>query len=628
MSACLLARAKLAQYVADLRQSSKTEQAVGLIKTGYLSPKTILKKTAGDVVLASVENLVTRPVAVAYDYLASVARSAASFGEKSPSELRSLSNTLSIPGIRFGAKGFRDGLAKSVQILKTGVDADHVMQRFDLQRTTYNNPVVQAIYNGVYNTLHATVKPWYGLAFNTSLYARAVTLAREEGLRGAKATARINELLASPTDEMAIGAAQDAEYATLTNKTALGDAASGLKRNLKIASENPANNAAKRLSAQVGYVGSELAIPYTGVPSAIGGVLVDYSPLGAAKTIGAMVKALGKDAPNDLQGTTAMGLARSTVGTAALWGLGYALAQKGLLTGAMPTDPRERAQWEAEGKQPYSFKYKGVWHSLTGIAPLGLAPLIAADVVQAAKNKERKGGVAASADMAAQAAGSIGKTLTQQSFLQGMSAITDALNDPERNAPKFAAQMIGSPVPSVVGQIAHGIDPVVRNAETVPERIQARLPLLSTRLPARLDAFGDTVSRGSGGLSGVAREMFDVTQSRRDQSTALLSEMDRLGVRVSNLPKKLALPGTGSVQRAPEEYNALVQEFGPLKRQMLETLIASPEYKAATDEERKAALEQVLRSVQTTGTAVDKARRMGESVPRVTLPQMLRAADQ
>lgn len=617
---CLLARAKLAQHVASLRKSSLTEQAVGLIKTGFLSPKTILKKTAGDVVLAGVENLATRPLAVAYDYLTALARSAASFGKESPGQLRDLGNTLSIPGLKFGAKGFADGLQKSIQILKTGVDADHVMERMDLQKTTYKNPIVQALYDGVYNALHATVKPWYGFAFNTSLYGRAVALAGKEGLSGTVASARINELLASPTDEMAMGAANDAEYATLTNKTALGDMASNAKSNLKRASENPKNNAAKRLTAKAGYVGSELTVPYTGVPSAIGGVLVDYSPIGIAKIVGTLIQQLGKDAPKEpgLQGKLATGAARATIGTAGLWGLGYLLAQKGMLTGSMPTDPKERAQWEVEGKQPYSVKIGNTWHSVTGIAPLGLALPIMADVVHANDRMEQKGKVATAATDLGVAAGSMGKVLTQQSFLQGVSAITDALNSPENKGGTLLSNLAGSPIPSTVSQVAHGMDATVRKSSSFTDRLQAKIPGAESALPARLNTFGDTVSRGSGGALGVAREMFDITSSRADLSTPVTKEMDRLGVMANPISKTGKL-GAQSYTRTTEEQNALASEFGPIKKAVLDQVIASPAYQSADDVHKREALLNVLKSLQSEATHIDEARRRGANIPHQTV---------
>lgn len=614
--ACLTARAQLAQGVADLRKSSLTEQGVGLIKTGFLSPKTILKKTVGDVALAGVENLITKPLAVGYDYLASVARSAATFGAKSPAEFRELGNALTPSGAKYGALGFREGLAKSIALLRTGVDVDHVGDQFNLERTTYQNPILKAVTNGVYNALHATVKPWYGLALNMDLYARASINATREGLSGAAKTARINELLANPTDEMALGAVQSAEYATLMNKTALGEAASGIKSRFKQASEDPKNSLAKRTSAQAAYVGSELVMPFTGVPSAVGGVLVDYSPFGAAKTLAMMAKAAKGDVASEagLQGKVALAGARATVGTG-LIGLGYVLARKGLLTGSYPTNPAEKALWQAEGKQPYSFQHDGQWHSLTGMAPLGLAPLVGADVAQYTTHQEQHGDPVSATDQAVQGGVAMTHTLTQQSFLQGIATLTDALTDPERSAAREGAQFLTAPIPTVAKQIIHGLDPVTRQQGGFVDQIKGNVPGLEQTLPPKLDQFGTPLTRGPGGLTGVAREMLDITNTRPSTSNPATDEMERLGLGLPSFGRSISLPGQPKGSLSTSDYNAKVQEFGPMKRAMIESVIKTPGYQQLPDDEKKAALENILRSITSSGNAITKARKLGASIP-------------
>lgn len=619
---CLTARAKLAQGVADLRKSSLTEQGVGLVKMGFLSPKTILKKTVGDVALAGVENLVTKPLAVGFDYLASVARSAASFGAKSPAEFRDLGNALTPAGTKYGALGFREGLKKSLALLRDGVDVDHIGDQFNLEKTTYQNPILRAISNGFYNGLHATVKPWYGLALNMDLYARASVNATREGLSGAAKTARINELLAHPTDEMALGAVQNAEYATLMNKTAFGEAASGIKSGLKQASENPKNNLGKRLSAQAGYIGSEMVMPFTGVPSAVGGVLVDYSPLGAAKTLAMMVKAAQDGSEPGLQGKVALAGARSLVGTSIL-GLGYVLARKGLLTGSYPTNPSEKALWQAEGKQPYSFYHDGDWHSLTGVAPLGLAPLIGADIAQYTTHMEQHGVPVTQADQALQGGVAMMHTLTQQSFLQGIATLTDALTDPERSAAREGAQLLTAPIPTVAKQIMHGLDPVTRQQSGFVDQIKGNTPGLEQNLPEKLNQFGQPLTRGSGGLTGIAREMLDVTNTRPSTSSPATTEMERLGVGLPSFGRGISLPGQPKGSLSPAEYNAKVREFGPIKQAMVEAMIKTPAYQQLQDDEKKQALVNVLHSIQSSGNAITKSRKMGAAIPPVTIQQYL-----
>jgi hypothetical protein len=620
---CLVARQALAQHVADLRESTMVEKGVGLLKTSLLSPKTILKKTAGDIVLGGVENLVTKPLAVGVDYLSSLARSA--FSDKPASAYRDLGNALTPMGIKFGAEGFRDGLAKSLQIIKTGVDPDHIPDAFNMQRTTYDNPILNAVNHGMTNILHATVKPWFGLATNMDLYAQASANAIREGLSGAEKSARIDELLKNPTDEMALHALNSAEYATLTNKTVAGQLASNAKQFLKTASENPDNNLATRTSATAGYIASEALVPFTGVPSAIGGVIVDYSPVGAVKTLGMMIKAAGSDAPIEpgLQGKLSLGVARAAAGSSLL-ALGYYMARKGTLTGSYPTNPGERARWQAEGKEPYSFFHDGQWHSLTGMAPLGLAPLIGADIAQASLHAEQNGAPLDAGSKVGVGGAAMGKVLTEQSFLQGMSTITDMLNDPERKGPSALAGLATEAVPTVAKQIMHGVDPTVRQPSSLLQRIEANVPGLEQRVPAKLDQLGKPMTRGPGGITGVAREMLDVTQSHTATPNAATDEMDRLGVGLPSFGKATGVIGQKGAKATltPDEYNAKVAEFGPIKQAVVESLLKNPDYQPLPDDEKKQVIENALKKIQQIGNNVTKARRAGEMIPRVTPDQL------
>lgn len=599
------------------------EKGVGLLKTALLSPATAAAKTAGDVVLGGVENLVTKPLAVGVDYLTSLARSAATFGEKSPGEFRTRGLALTPAGVKFGAQGFREGLSKSIALLQSGVDPDRVGEAFDLHRVTYDSPILNAITHGVYNTLKATVKPWYGLAMNMSLYSRAVANAAREGLSGAARTARVNELLAHPTDEMSLGALQDAEYATLTNRTTMGAGLANTKAFFKKASENPANDAATRSSAQFAHVASEYAIPFTGVPSAIGGVVRDYSPVGAGRTLRLMVQAAGKGAP-DIQGQLATGAARSLVGTG-LIGLGYYMARKGLLTGSYPTNPGERARWQAEGKEPYSFLLNGEWHSLTKGAPISLVPLIGADIAQYTAHQEEHGGQVSRAGQAVQGVASLGKVLTEQSFLKGMNSITSMISDPEHSGQRAAASALTEAVPTVFKQIGHGLDPTIRQTNSFGDLVKNQIPGAASTLPAKLDQFGAPMTRGSGGgLTGVAREMLDITHTHAATPSPATAEMDRLGVGLPSFGKGLSLPGQPRASLSPSEYTAKVQEFGPIKQAMVEAMINTPSYQQLPDDEKKDALENVLRSVQSSGNAITKARKLGATIPPMTPQQYLR----
>ena len=115
MSACLLARAKLAQYTASLESSSWSEKGASLIKSGYLATvKGPVRNFVSNAVFGGIDDLVRRPLEVASDVILSHLKSAATFGRLAPHEYRTLANSLDIGGAKARIGGVREGTAKAV----------------------------------------------------------------------------------------------------------------------------------------------------------------------------------------------------------------------------------------------------------------------------------------------------------------------------------------------------------------------------------------------------------------------------------------------------------------------------------------------------------------------------------
>jgi hypothetical protein len=99
--------------------------------------------------------------------------------------------------------------------------------------------------------------------------------------------------------------------------------------------------------------------------------------------------------------------------------------------------------------------------------------------------------------------------------------------------------------------------------------------------------------------------------------------MERLGVGLPSFQRSLNLPGGSPRSLRPEQYNAMLREFGPIKAGMLQTLVSDPRYQRLSDDQKHEALNNVLREVQRSGTAITKARQLGAMVPPVTLSDYL-----
>lgn len=587
---CAFLRAKLAQKVAELRAANVVEKGAQLVKAGYLAnPRTMLRITAGNVMMAGTETFVTRPLATTLDYALSVARSAATRFEVPASSFREF-HLPSIAGIKFGAKGFQESLAKGIQVIRTGVDPEQIGEQFDVRRINYGSPAFNRAINGFFDFVGAAHGVWYGLAYNLSLFNAAETLAVKEGLSGVERATRVNALLAAPTDEMTMRAIQEAQYAAFRNKTALGDAVSKAKRSLRDAGTSksereatPQLAAAKRVTGKALYGASEVFAPFVQMPVAIAGVAVDYSPLGFVK---AMVLQLPKETRS--QGQLATRLARAGAGTAATFGLGYALAKAGKMTGSMPSSPGEKAEWDAEGKIPNAVKLNGRWYSLRAGEPITLSAILGANLYQAHVEHPQDTGLGSEAG---QIVAYQGKSLSELPMLTGIRNVAEALQDPAKKGPALAAAAV--PIPAISSQIAQGVDPTVRQTSGVADRLQSKIPFASTSLPERLDQFGRPLTHNEGGLVGMMQSAFDITQSQPDRSDVVTRELDRLRV-FPGLPGKTVRIQKQPVTMSPTDYNKMMRSLGPETHEALAETINDPEYRSLSDEDRATVLKKIV----------------------------------
>ncbi len=600
MSKCAWARAKLAEHVASFEPSSGVEKAAALIRTGYLATvKTLGKITSSHAIMAGTDNFVSKSVAATLDHLWAVAKHATVAPEIPVHELR----TLALPTVgelRFGAAGFKEGLGKMVQVMKTRMDPDRVNEDFNLHRINFHSPAFQFAVDQVAAMHGAAYKPWYGFAYESSLYNQALVQAIREGLKGgSERTTRVNQLLAAPTDEMHFRAMEDADYATFQNPTAVGEMVSSFKRSLRNAGQSerlrermPATAAAMRVSGSALYLGSQAVMPFSHIPSALGGVFVDYTPLGLAKTL------MSKLPPEAYQRAVSLGVGRAAVGTGALFTLGYALAKAGKLTGAWPTAPSEGAQWQTEGKSENSLLVRGRWYNLQPLEPILFPALMGANVWGASAN----GPAAGLADQLATAGVSMVKTLSEQPYLMGLQQVAQALEEPGRGGPKLLSGVVS--VPPLVSQIATSVDPQARQARTFGQRVASHVPGASQSLPPRLDIFGRPIARAD--LPGQA--LWDVTNSKPNRADAVTKELDRLRV-FPGMPRAALRIDGKTIERTPQEMNALMAVLGPQTHALLARVIQDPNYQRAPDELKATILKRLVTQLRANANLRDAARR-------------------
>lgn len=227
--------------------------------------------------------------------------------------------------------------------------------------------------------------------------------------------------------------------------------------------------------------------PFIKTPAAILKQGAEFSPLGFAMR-GA--RAGGREG--------AQALGRASLGTGALLGPLAWLAATDRLTG--PSDPGERAAWFESGRRPNSVRIGDQWIEYGLFQPLAIPAAAVANAWQ--RFRASDGGDEAAQESMIAAVTGAGASMLDQLFLTGLSALVEAVQDPERSSRRFFSLAAQSLVPAsgMLRNITHAVDPVVRRQEGVVESVKAIIPGASDSLLPQRTRFGEPVQRPGGPL--------------------------------------------------------------------------------------------------------------------------------
>lgn len=572
-------REALTSFVASLHTSSTLDKVLTLWKAGLLTafPTHAVNAMSNAVEAATVA--ATQPLAVAVDAIIALVRGT----EREKALPKGL--------IASRMKGFVKGMGEAKRVFKTGIRPEEA-GKWDVRRTNFKSPILQAYTDLVFNTLAAGDRPFYRAALDasmdelTTIYARRAVRAdpslKFEDVKQA--------LLDQPPTEIEARAGAEALRATFQNDGTLARMASGIRQ---ATADKPVARGA-----------FEAVAPFTKTPSNVASRFVDTSPLGLVTAILRQVNAGEFD-----QRRFSEDIARAMVGTGGLMLLGYMLAERGEATGSAPTNPSEREVWKSLGKQAHSVKLGDRWYNVARLGPAGMT--IAAGAQFRALMQENPG---EASKLVGGMAGTVGRVMLDQSFLLGASRALETVADPLRRGESFTAGLAGSLVPAMAGRIAQASDDTRREAITPGERIRSRVPIVSRGLRPQLNVFGDEMKRSK---TDRAAAMVDPLFSVREQDEPILKEIERLGVGVPTIPKtrKLTDPEDGArfeVRFSDEERHAALSLIGPKRRQFLERLVFSDAFANMPDQVRAKEIRKALDAADEEYYARDDRLRIAE----------------
>ena len=385
------------------------------------------------------------------------------------------------------------------------------------------------------------------------LYGNATNTGIKQGLKGKDLAEYVAKYVQDPPPEAIESAEQFARYITFNKQ--LGDVGKGI---MKIRDAHPALN---------------LVLPFIRTPVNIVKFAVERTPF--AKVLKEARDATAKGGASADRAT-----ARMLMG-GAVGGAVFAEAMDGRITGNGPTDPEARALLRNSGWQPYSFKVGDRYYAYNRLEPLGILLGTAADSAEIwqALNSDEKERLAATIGMA------FSKNITSKTWLEGVSGLIEAMNDPDRYGEKYLRSMAGTLIPTSVAHVARIQDPTLRDVQSVVDQLRSRTPGFSASLPARRNIWGDPIV-----LQGaVGPDWLSPIYSSIEKNDPVMNEMLRLKI-YPTLPNRKI----GDYEIPPARYWDYVAEAGRPAKQILDAIVTAPEWENLPDVVREETITEII----------------------------------
>jgi hypothetical protein len=459
-------------------------------------------------------------------------------------------------------KGTKEGFNKGWRFLKTGYDERNVLTKLDYTKVNFGKgkiaKAIQGYEESIFKLMGAEDQPFYYGAKARSLQSQAIAQAKNAKLKGKEAKEFIDKLVSNPTDDMLKYAITDAETAVFQNKTVLGEAAKKIQK--------------------IGGGAGEIIVPFGRTPAAVATQLINYSPVGIVKTI---IENIGKGKFD--QRLFSQGIGRGITGTAVM-AIGSALAAKGLINTSYPTGEREQKLWELEGRTANSIKIGGKWRNVNIFGPAGMVLVAGAYYQQTLKET----GSMTSAVLAS-ASGGV-KSLKEQTFLQGVSSLLDAIDNPEGYAKGFASNLVSSLVPTIIGDVSKSIDVEQRRTPGIVDPLLAKIPGVRQSLEPKINVLGKEVKRGGNWMETMA----DPSRPSKELSTPIIQELRRLYDIGFPVSPTLLGDKQGYKTLKPKENTALWKRTGEIIDSKLNNLLITEEYKNLADDEKAKTIDSII----------------------------------
>ncbi|MEN6581693.1 MAG: hypothetical protein ABFD54_04530 [Armatimonadota bacterium] len=473
------------------------------------------------------------------------------------------------PALIGGIDGLRDGMDNALHIMKHGMDREQAA-RLEISRHQELGGVFKPLRfsTRVAGAVDAINRGWAEMA---ERYFQASNTAKNEGLSGEAYSSRVQQLVKAPTEEMLAAEKVRGDYSVFQESDAF----------LKKIQQLQNTEIPKDVKVVGGFKPVKWIMPFVRTAYNIQKLSTELTPAGLIKLLDPKV------AENPAVKHRIIG--NAVAGTMATIPIIYA-AVNDKLTGMVPSDKKERDEFYASGKKPYSVLIGDKWYSYRfGAAPfvpiLGAVATIA-DTIKRGEDPDQS--------MLMKIPVALARTTADFSSLQGLRDLDNAINNPESSINRWGASVVGGLVPAsgLLRKIVGITDPKVRDAKTVGERVASGIPGVSNRLPAQVDNLGKDIKRAPTGLDAL-----NPYGSSPETDDPVVKELIRLHMYPSKTTRRISAKGD-QFKLTNDEFRDLQTKVGSAIYEAVDRVINSDDYDSLTDDQKADRLEAQIQSAR------------------------------
>ena len=385
------------------------------------------------------------------------------------------------------------------------------------------------------------------IGYRAEVQALGMRQAQAEGLKGKEAWDRMVQIANDPPENLRIDAVDQAMYRTFNDAPG-----AVLQAFINFREKIPA---------------AWIVMPFLGAVGKITKHSFERTPLAPMmQSVRADIAAGGARAD--------LALARMATGTAIL-ATTLDFADSGRISGSGASmDKGEREAAMRQGWKPWSIQVNGVWHPYNRLDPIGMMVGFAAESAERIRRGEiQEDDVDEWQEVMAMGVGAIGQSVVSKNYMRGVSDFFAFMSDPTRYGEKYVSNIAASflPFTALAGSIERMDDPIIREAQTPWDAINAKLIGASDKLSPSRSLWG--LERTSAGPYGRAYDFFSPVASSRIAPEPIDTEILRLapfaaqdnvdGSAPTRIAKRTSFGGvTVNMKEYPQVYDAYVRLAG------------------------------------------------------------------